>query len=61
MGQLSTNIFRLPNGSDAPDSEVRLLQQPLRDPARTIEMIPSLRGGSLLSTSKLANAGYVTV
>ena len=61
MGQRSTNIFRPPNGSDAPDSEVRLLQQPLHDPARTINMVPSLCGASLLSTSKLAEAGYVTV
>ena len=30
-------------------------------PARTIYMVPSLRGASLLSTSKIANAGYVTV
>ena len=59
--QRSTNIFRLPNGSAAPDSEVRLLRQPLREPARTIGMVPSLRGASLLSTSKLANSGYVTV
>ena len=60
-GQRSTKIFCLPDGSDAPASEVRLLQQPLRDPARTIDMVPSLRGASLLSTNKLANAGYVTV
>ena len=60
-GQRSTKIFRLPNGSNYPASEVCLLQQPLRDPSRTIDMVPSLRGASLLSTSKLADAGYVTV
>ena len=60
-GEHSTNIFRLPNGSAAPASEVLLLQQPLRDPARTIDMVPSLHGASLLSTSKFADAGYVNV
>ena len=61
MGQLSTKIFGLPNGRNYPASEVRLLQQPLHDPACTIDMVPYLRGASLLSTSKLDNAGYVTV
>ena len=60
-GQRSTKIFRLPNGSNASASEVCLIQQPLPDPARTINMVPSLRGASLLSTSKLADAGHVTV
>ena len=60
-GQRSTNIFHLSNGSNAWASEVRLLQQPLRDPAHTIYMVPSLHGASLISTSKLADAGYVTV
>ena len=60
-GQLSTKVFHVAIGNSAPVSEVRLLQQPLRDPAQTIDMVPSLRGASLLSTSKLADAGYVTV
>ena len=59
--QSSTNIFRLLNGSDASASEVLLLEQPLRDSARTINMVPSLCGASLLSTSKLSGAEYVTV
>ena len=60
-GQCYTKVFGLPNGSAAPASEVRLLRQFLRDPARTIDMVPFLRGASLLSTSKLADARYVTV
>ena len=60
-GQRSTKVFHVANGNAAPASEVRLLQQPLRDPARTIDMVPSLHGASLLSTSKLADAGYVTI
>ena len=59
--QRSTTILRLPNGSAAPASEVCLLQQPLCDPARTIDMIPSLRGTYILRISKLADAVYVTV
>ena len=31
-GQRSTKVFRPPNGSATPASEVRLLQQPLHDP-----------------------------
>ena len=49
------------NGNAAPATKVRLLQQPLRDPARNIDIVPSLRGASLLSTSKLADTGYVTM
>ena len=60
-GQRFTNIFHVANGSAAPASEVRLLQHRLRDPARTIDMVPSLRGASLLSTGKLTDAGYVTI
>ena len=60
-GQQPTKDFHVANGNAAPASEVRLLQQSLKDPARTIDMVSSLRGASLLSTSKLANAGYVTV
>ena len=60
-GQQSTKVFHVANGDAAQASEVRLLQKPLRDPARTIDMVPSLRGASLLSTSKLAGAEYVTI
>ena len=60
-GQRSTKVFHVANGNAAPASEVCLLQQPIRDPARTIDMVPSLRGASLLITSKLVDAGYVTV
>ena len=60
-GQRSTKVFLVANGNSTPASEVRLLQKPLRDPDRTIDMVPSLRSASLLRTSKLADAGYVTV
>ena len=60
-GQRSHKIFHVANGTAAPATEVRLLQQPLRAPARNIDIVPSLNGASLLSTSKMADAGYVTV
>ena len=60
-GQQSTKVFHVANGNAAPASEVRLIQQPLWDPARTIDMVPYLRGASFLSTRKLADAEYVTI
>ena len=60
-GRRSTKVFHVANGASAPATEVRLLQQPLRAPARTIDMVPSLSGASPLSTGKLADAGYVSI
>ena len=60
-GWKSNKTFYLPDGSPAPPSDVRLLQHPLQDPACTIDMVSSLRGVSLLSTSKLTNARYVSI
>ena len=60
-GRRSTKIFHVANGASAPATEERLLQHPLRAIARTIDMVPSLRGASLLSTGKLAEAGYVSI
>ena len=45
--------------STAPASDVCKLEHPLRDPACTINMVPSLIDSSLFSTSKLASAGYI--
>ena len=37
------------------------LEHSLQDPARTVDMVPGLVDSSLLSTSKLAREGYITV
>ena len=60
-GRRSTKIFHVANGASTPATEERLLQHPLRAPARTIDMVPSLHDASLLSTGRLADAGYVTI
>ena len=60
-GRPSDRIFHVANGEDAPATEERELQHPLRKPACEIHVVPSLRGASLWSTSKLAAAGYVSV
>ena len=51
----------MPKGSTAPDSNVCKLEPKLQDPARTVNMVPGLVNVSLLSMSKLASAGYITV
>ena len=60
-GRRSNKIVHVANGDAAHATEVRQLRYLLRAPARTFVMIPSLRGASLLSTSELADAGYVSV
>ena len=60
-GVKSKKLFHMPNGTTAPASNVCKLQHNLRDPARTVDMVPGLVDASLLSTSKLATAGYITV
>ena len=60
-GIKSTKLFHVPNGSTAPASDVCKLEHKLRDPARTVDIFPGLVNASLLSTSKLASAGYITV
>ena len=51
----------MPNGSTVPASDVCKLDHPLQDPARMVNMVPGLVDSSLLSTSKLASADYITV
>ena len=51
----------MPNGSTAPASDVYKIEQKLQDTARTVDMVPGLIYASLLSTSKTASSGYITV
>ena len=60
-GIKSNKIFRMPNERTAPDSDVCKHEHELRDPARTMDIAPDLVKSSLLSTSKLASAGYITI
>ena len=37
------------------------LHHPVREPARTVDMVPALADQSLMSINKFSQAGYVTI
>ena len=47
-------------GHRARADEVRLLQHNLREPARSVDMVPGIQN-SLLSTGKFADANYISI
>ena len=49
------------NNGTTPASDVCKLEHELWDPARTVDMVPDLVDSFLLSTSKFASAGYITI
>ena len=51
----------MPNGGTAPASDVCKIEHELWDTVRTVEMVPELVDSSLLSTSNLASASYITI
>ena len=51
----------MPNGYTAPDSDVCKLEHELQNPACIVDMVPDLVESSLLSTCKLASAGYIKI
>ncbi len=57
-GCVSTAVFHLPDGAVAPVTTVNTLLHEACTHARDVNIIPSLVGNSLLSTSKFAKAGY---
>jgi hypothetical protein len=60
-GRVSSKVFHLPNGTIAPATTINKLLQDIRVPAQDINIVPSLVGNSLLSTSKFAKAGYSAI
>ena len=60
-GKKSDKIFQMPNGHKSPASDLKLLEHNLRSPARDVHMVPDLKGASLISTGKLADAGYISI
>ena len=50
----------MPMGHTSRADEVRLLQHNLREPARSVDIAPSIQN-YLLSMSKFANANYITI
>jgi hypothetical protein len=60
-GTLSTAMFHLPNKATAAATMIHRLHHNLREPACSINIVPSLVGNSLLSTVKMVEAGYTAI
>ncbi len=60
-GRVSSAVFHLPNGAIAPATTINKLLHNVRAPARDVNIVPSLVGNSLLSTSKFAEEGYMAI
>jgi hypothetical protein len=59
--QLSTKVFALANGHATSATTVAKLHHTVPKPARTVNIVPALKGNSLLSGGKFAKAGYISI
>ena len=57
----STKVFALADDHPTPASMVAKLYHEVREPARTVDIVPALGRNSLLSGGKFAEAGYVSI
>ena len=57
----SNKIFHLPNGQTTAASQQAKLKLNVREPARTVDIVPELKHNSLISASKFADANYITI
>ena len=57
----SNKIFHIPDGNTIQATDEAKLHHQVREPARTVHMVPSLKHNSLLSASKFADAGYISI
>ncbi len=62
-GTMSTSMamFHLTNGATAAATMIHKLHHNLREPARSVNIVPSLVSNSLLSTVKMVKAGYMAI
>ncbi len=60
-GRKSSKIFRLPDGYTQAATEIAELPYDIRAPAKDIHITPGISENSLISTSKMADTGYITV
>jgi hypothetical protein len=60
-GTMSTAVFHLPNGATAAATMIHKMRHNLREPALSVNIIPSLVGNSFLSTVKIDKAGYMAI
>jgi hypothetical protein len=54
-------VFHLPNGAIAPATTINKFLHNVQTPAWDVNIVPSLVGNSLFSTSKFAEAGYMAI
>ena len=59
--ETSHKVFHLPTGQTTHASVEAKLHHDVREPARTVDIVPDLQHNSLLSASKFADANYVTI
>ena len=59
--QPSTKHFSVATGHKTPGSRVAKLHHPVREPSRTVDIVPGLAKKSLLSGGKFSKAGYVSI
>jgi hypothetical protein len=60
-GKKSTKTFKVATGEQHPATDEMLLPIKLRDPARTVHVVPTMQHAPLLSVGKVADADYTTV
>jgi hypothetical protein len=60
-GKCSSKIFQLPDGAQTPASDVCLLHCNICQPEKDVHIVPNIPTNLLISTAKLAEAGYKTV
>jgi hypothetical protein len=58
---MSTAMFYLPNRATAAATMIYKLHHNLREPARSVNIVLSLVGNSLLSTVKMVEASYMAI
>jgi hypothetical protein len=56
-----TKTFHMPTGNETPAGDISLLHHDLCDPARTVDMVPGIKNNTLISTSKFADANYISI
>jgi len=59
--EVSGKTFYQPGGATLQASTKAKLKHDVREPAKTVDMVPGLKNNSLISGPKFADAGYITV
>jgi hypothetical protein len=60
-GTMLTAVFHFPDGAMVAATMIHKLLQKLPEPARSVNIVPSLVGNSLFSTAKMVEAGYTAI